>query len=42
MKYELKQRKELLSKIIIEKEGVIEVVKYEEIYQYDDILKRFS
>ena len=42
MKFELQQRKEILSKIVREKEGVIEVVKYEEMSEYDEILKRFS
>lgn len=42
MKYPLRQRKNILSKIVKEEVGVLSVVKYEELTEYDDILRRFS
>ena len=42
MKFQLKQRKQIMEKIIKQKKGVIEVVKHDEMWDYDDILKRFS
>ena len=42
MKYQLKARKEILQKIVKQRIGVIEVVKHQEITEYDDILRRFS
>jgi ATP-dependent DNA ligase len=42
MKYPLRQRKEILSKIVKERPGILEIVKFQEIYLYDEIVKRFS
>ena len=42
MKFQLKQRKQIMEKIIKQKKGVIEVVRHDEMWDYDDILKRFS
>lgn len=42
MGYPLRERKKILPKVITEIPGRIELVKFREILEYDDILKEFN
>ena len=42
MKYSLRDRKNILEKILNPKPGIMSLVPYEMVTQYDDIIRRFS